>query len=125
MWYDKLTVVEAVTKIVAEYYQEHGNLSLNDIIEIVKESCDELDSGGVADVSTNAVCNMTRPDDIVDITQAHIASIVTLNKATESYKQYVKDVLEPEDYNVPTNFIYKAGYQAGYQEGQKDCLSES
>lgn len=124
MWYDGLTVVEAVTKIVAEYNQEHGNLSLNDIIEIVKESCDELDNGGVADVSTNAVCNMTRPDDVVDITQANIASIVTLNKATEAYKKYVKDVLEPVDYDVPTVHVYQAGYQAGYKEGQKDCLSE-
>lgn len=122
MWYDKLTVVEAVTKIVAEYNQEHGNLSLNDILEIVKESCDELDSGGVADVSTNAVCNMTRPDDVVDITQANISKVIIWNKATESYKQYAKD--RTVEHDVPVNIVYKAGYQAGYQEGQKDCLSE-
>lgn len=125
MWYDKLTVVEAVTKIVAEYNQEHGTLSLNDILEIVKESCDELDNGGVADVSTNAVCNMTRPDDVVDITQANISKIVIWNKATESYKQYSRDVLETINCDVPTAHVYQAGYQAGYKEGQKDCLSES
>lgn len=125
MWYDKLlTVVEAVTKITAEYNQEHDTLSLLDILSIVKEACVELNNGGVADVSTNAVCNMARPDDVVDITQAHIASIVTLNKATEAYKKYVKDVLEPVDYDVPASGIYKAGYQEGYKEGYKDCLSE-
>ena len=123
MWYDKLTVVEAVTKIVAEYNQEHGTLSLNDILEIVKESCDELDSGGVADVSTNAVCNMTRPDDVVDITQANISKVIIWNKATESYKQYSKD--RTVEHDVPVNIVYKTGYQAGYKEGQKDCLSES
>lgn len=31
MWYDNLTVVEAVTKITAEYNQQYGTLSLSDI----------------------------------------------------------------------------------------------